>query len=203
MAADEPSGGWRAVFLDRDGTVNVEAGYLYSGDRVQLIDGAAAAIRALNDAGWLVVIITNQSGVSRGYLSAADLDAVHEALLADVAALGGRIDAVYACPHVPGERCACRKPRPELLQRAAERFGIDLAASWMIGDKPSDLGAGRAAGCRTGFVLTGYGSRYAPSLDSAAADFIAADLPAAVRLILSADPAERRLAEPAGERGDR
>lgn len=174
----------RAAFLDRDGTVNEEVGYIRHRNDIQLIPGAGAAIRALNEAGWLVIVVTNQSGVSRGYLPREELAAVHERLVGLVAAEGGRIDGIYVCPHVPVDECGCRKPRLDLIDQAVARFGIDPARSWMVGDKGTDLEFGRNAGCRTALVLTGYGAKTHQTIDPALADLVVPDLPAAVAQIL-------------------
>ena len=174
----------RAVFLDRDGTVNEEVGYIRSRHDIRLIPRAATAIQALNQAGWLVIVITNQSGVGRGYLTTEELEAAHARLREQLAAEGARIDAIFYCPHVPNDACVCRKPEVELIRRAERQFGIDLTASWMIGDKASDLDLGRNAGCRAGLVLTGYGAETATTIDPKQADLVAPDLFAAVSRLL-------------------
>ena len=154
----------RAVFLDRDGTINVEKDYLYRVEDFEFIPGAPQAIRLLNEAGFLVVVVTNQSGVARGYYTEEDVDILHRHISAELAKVGSRVDAWYYCPHHPSGRgsyslpCHCRKPLPGMLREAALRHGIDLAASVMIGDKLADVEAGLAAGCRTVLVRTGYGA---------------------------------------------
>jgi D-glycero-D-manno-heptose 1,7-bisphosphate phosphatase len=189
------NGGRRAIFLDRDGTINVEVGYIRRREDIRLIPGSGAAIRALNRAGWIVIVITNQSGVSRGYLPADELEAAHERLIGLVRDEGGVIDAVYVCPHHPDDGCDCRKPEPALIERAIDRFGIDPAASWMVGDKQSDIQLARNAGCRSALVLTGYGPATLGAIDPAAADLIAVDLATAVRHILTFDGARSAAAE--------
>lgn len=153
-----------AVFLDRDGTLIEEVNYLARPEQVRLIPGAADAVRALNDAGVLVVVVTNQAGVARGYFPESRVAEVHARLSALLAEHGAHVDAYYHCPHHPTAGvgryrvdCDCRKPKPGLLLTAARHLDIDLARSWMIGDKPCDAGAGRAAGCRTLLVRTGHG----------------------------------------------
>lgn len=175
-----------AVFLDRDGTLIEEAHHLASPDQVRLIPGAADAVRRLNDAGALVVVVTNQSGVARGYFPEGRVAEVHARVSELLAACGARVDAFYHCPHHPTEgegayrvACDCRKPKPGMLLAAARDLGIDLARSWMIGDKPCDAGAGAAAGCRTLLVRTGHGEKLAGAV---------ADLAAAVELCLRAGP---------------
>jgi D-glycero-D-manno-heptose 1,7-bisphosphate phosphatase len=176
------SQGRPAAFLDRDGVVNVEVGYLDDPGRVRLQWGSAVAVRALNAAGWLVVVVTNQSGVSRGYYTLETVEAIHREVQRRLQAVGARVDAIYFCPHQPDDRCRCRKPEPLMLLEAAERLGTDLARSWMIGDKASDVEAGRRAGCRTALVLTGYGRQERPQV--CGADLVATNLRQAVRQIL-------------------
>jgi D-glycero-D-manno-heptose 1,7-bisphosphate phosphatase len=148
-----------AVFLDRDGTLIEDAHYLADPDEVRLIPGAAEAVRALNAAGVLVIVVTNQSGVARGYFPESRVAEVHERLSRMLSVRGAKVDAYYYCPHheTKGE-CACRKPKPGMLLAAARDFDIDLAHSWMIGDKACDAGAGAVAGCRTLLVRTGHGA---------------------------------------------
>lgn len=154
----------RAVFLDRDGTINVEKDYLYRIGEFEFIDGAVAAIRLLNDAGYFVVVVTNQSGVARGYYTEEDVELLHRHIAAELEKAGARVDAWLFCPHHPDGRgsyslpCDCRKPLPGMLKEAARRYSIDLEASIMIGDKLADIGAGMSAGCRTMLVRTGYGA---------------------------------------------
>lgn len=154
----------RAVFIDRDGTINVEKEYLHRPDEFEFIPGAPEAIRLLGEAGFLVVVVTNQSGVARGYYKEEDVRALHRYMDDLLERQGARVDAYYFCPHHPdngaGEyriECTCRKPLPGMLLQAASDLEIDLSSSWMIGDKGVDVEAGLAAGCRAGLVLTGYG----------------------------------------------
>jgi D-glycero-D-manno-heptose 1,7-bisphosphate phosphatase len=179
-----------AVFLDRDGVVIEDGHYLGSPDRVRLVPGAAEAVAALNRSGWRVVIVSNQSGVARGMFTERDVDSVHSHLADLLHGYGARIDAFHFCPHHPeGEvpeyrlTCECRKPSPGMLVRAAAELRIDLGASWMIGDRVTDLEAGAAAGCRTVLVRTGYGSRVNTAgldRDALALELVAADLADAV-----------------------
>ncbi len=179
-----------AVFLDRDGVVIEDAHYVGTVDRVRILPGAADAIASLNRAGWPVIVVTNQAGVARGLFTEAAIDSIHAYIAAELASFGARITAFYYCPHHPeGEvtsyrmTCECRKPQPGMLHRAAREHNLDLAASWMVGDRISDLEAGAAVGARTMLVRTGYGSTVAaPSLDREALrlELIAADLADAV-----------------------
>lgn len=153
----------KAVFVDRDGTINEDSGYLIRKEDCRFIPGAVEAVARLNAAGFLVVVITNQSGIARGYYSVADLEQLHLYMTGVIEAAGGKIAGWYHCPHHPDyaaedSQCACRKPLPGLIQLAASELGIDLAASWMVGDKIADVAAGLAAGCRAILVRTGYGT---------------------------------------------
>jgi D-glycero-D-manno-heptose 1,7-bisphosphate phosphatase len=154
----------RAVFLDRDGTINVEKNYLHRIEDFEFIPGAPEAIRRLRSAGYLVFVVTNQSGIARGYFSQKDVDCLHERIQQELMSCGTRIDAFYVCPHHPATgakelrvACDCRKGSPGMLLRAAEEYDIDLKNSFMIGDKLADIEAGQRAGCQTILVLTGYG----------------------------------------------
>jgi D-glycero-D-manno-heptose 1,7-bisphosphate phosphatase len=151
-----------AAFLDRDGVLNVDLGYVHRVEDLAWIEGAPAAVRRLNDAGYLVIVVTNQSGIGRGYYDEAAMDAVHDALREHLAFAGAALDAIYACPFHPEavvERFRHpdhpdRKPNPGLLLRAMKDFAIDPARSFMIGDKDSDMEAARRAGV-TGHLFRG------------------------------------------------
>jgi D-glycero-D-manno-heptose 1,7-bisphosphate phosphatase len=184
----------RAVFLDRDGTLIDELGYLGDPDGVRLFPGAARAVRKLNEAGWATVVVTNQSGVARGLFTREDVDAVHARLAELLAAEGARLDLVLYCPHHPehgggelGVRCDCRKPEPGLLLQAARRLGLDLRASWTIGDSQRDLEAGRRAELAGAvLVVTGKGAATLAGLsaEQRAGLRVADDLEAAVEIVL-------------------
>ncbi|HEV2801945.1 MAG TPA: HAD family hydrolase [Pyrinomonadaceae bacterium] len=154
----------RAVFIDRDGTISEEVGYVNHPSRYRVFPYAAEAIRRLNEAGWLAVLVTNQAGVARGYFTEDVIGAVHTLLAEELERGGARLDAIYYCPHHPsvGEPpyrfdCDCRKPRPGLIRRAADDLRIDLSRSWMVGDRYSDTELARNAGTRAALVLSGYG----------------------------------------------
>jgi D-glycero-D-manno-heptose 1,7-bisphosphate phosphatase len=155
----------RLAMIDRDGTITVERVYLSSPDQLELLEGAASGIRLLQELGLAAVVVTNQSGVGRGFFDQGTVDRVHERLSEMLAAEGASIDAYYVCPHHPEAACNCRKPAPELAQRAAKDFNADLAASFVIGDKPCDIDLGKAVGATTILVRTGYGAEFADSLD--------------------------------------
>ena len=153
-----------AVFLDRDGVINEQMGYINHIDRFVLLPGVAGAIRRLNELGLAVVVATNQSGLARGYFPEDLLDAVHEKMRRELAAAGARLDGIYVCPHLPEAKvaryrldCDCRKPRPGLLLQAARELNLDLPRSYMVGDRWNDLRCGAAVGMKNILVRTGYG----------------------------------------------
>lgn len=155
-----------AVFLDRDGTLNVEAGYIRRLDDLRLVPGAAQAIRRLNAAGVLAILATNQSGPARGYYDEAWVQALNARLMALLAAEDAHLDDVFYCPHHPEGvvanftmACRCRKPETGMLEDAAAKHGLDLALCYMIGDKSTDVEVGQRAGCRTVLLRSGYGEQ--------------------------------------------
>lgn len=156
----------KAVFLDRDGTINKYVGFLRNIDEFELIDGVAEAIRRINESGYLVIVVTNQPVIARGEVTVKELEEIHKKMETLLGREGAYVDAIYYCPHHPhkgykGEiselkiDCECRKPKPGLLVKAAKDFNIDLSQSWMVGDGENDVKAGLAAGCKT--ALIGYG----------------------------------------------
>jgi len=210
----------RAVFLDRDGTVSEEMGYIgpEAMHRYALIPGAAAGICALRQAGYLAVLVTNQSGVARGYYAESQVHAVHARLAELLAAQGAALDGVRYCPHHPdplaapdnGEMapgmsaatplpalsvdCACRKPKPGMVLDAARELGIDLGKSWVVGDKAADMGLAANAGCRGILVLTGYGVSTLAKMRAEGREpaWVARDLAHAAELILAQDREDAR-----------
>ena len=187
----------RAVFIDRDGTISEEVGYVNHVSRYRVFPFAAEAVRALNEAGRLAVLVTNQAGVARGYFEEEMVGAVHAVLAAELERGGARLDAVYYCPHHPtlGEPpyrldCDCRKPRPGLIHRAVADLGLDLARCWMVGDRYSDTQLARNAGVRSALVLTGYGRGEFEHQSHAwphRPDLVAENLLEAVREIISTE----------------
>jgi len=147
----------RAAFLDRDGTICEEMGYVNHVDRLQIFPFAAAAIRQLNEAQVPVIVVTNQSGVARDIFPESLVHQVHQKMIAELSAGGARVDAIYFCPHKTEDACECRKPNPGLLERAAGDHALDLSSSWVVGDRYADLEMGHAAGARGILVMTGYG----------------------------------------------
>jgi D-glycero-D-manno-heptose 1,7-bisphosphate phosphatase len=140
------------VFLDRDGTLIHDPGYVHRVEDYRLLDGVAEGLRALRAAGFGLAIVTNQSGIGRGYFGEAAFQALQRHLLDDLERQGVAIDASYHCPHAPGDACTCRKPAVGLLERAQRELGAELAASWVIGDAPSDMELAERAGCRAVWV---------------------------------------------------
>ncbi len=149
----------KLIILDRDGTINEDRDdYVKSADEWNPLPGSLEAIARLNHAGWHTVVATNQSGLGRGLFDMATLNAMHLKMNQLLAKQGGRIDAVFFCPHAPADECDCRKPLPGLMKLIAERYGVDLAHVPVVGDALRDLQAGAAAGCPTHMVRTGKGA---------------------------------------------
>jgi D-glycero-D-manno-heptose 1,7-bisphosphate phosphatase len=146
-----------AVFLDRDGTIAEEVGYLNHLDRFRMFPFAGAAIRRLNQAGLPVVVVTNQSGVARGYFPESLVQQVNDCMQRELTAAGARVDAIYYCPHSSEDHCECRKPGTGMMERAAREHHIDLSRSYMVGDRYGDMELAFRAGCKAIFVRTGYG----------------------------------------------
>ncbi len=175
------SGPSRAVFLDRDGTVVEERGYITSPDDIRILPGAAEAIVRLRARGWKVIVVSNQACVAKGMITEEELGRINRRMEDLLAARGAALDGVYCCPHHregtrPGYAvdCDCHKPKPGLLVMAAREHGLDLPRCVMIGDAPRDIEAGRAVGAATVKVLTGHGTR--PSEGGVEADHVAKDL---------------------------
>lgn len=177
------SGRQRVVFLDRDGTINEDVEYLSDPSGLVIIEGAGKAIRLLNERGIKVIVVTNQSGVGRGYFKDSDVEAVNAKLKELLAIDGASIDAVYYCAHTPHDGCECRKPGKALASLAAREHGFDLTGAYVVGDKSSDLGLARNIDARGVLVLTGKGAKEAEGLVEPP-DFIAQDLLSAVEWIL-------------------
>jgi D-glycero-D-manno-heptose 1,7-bisphosphate phosphatase len=179
MAGDRP-----AVFLDRDGVLNYNrSDHVKSPDEYVPVPGAAPAVARLKEAGWAVVVVSNQSGLSRGLYGQPALDAVMAKMRGVLAEAGGSVDGVYYCPHAPGAGCDCRKPLPGMLLRAAREHRLDLEQSYLVGDKASDIECGQAVGARTVLVKTGLPAEW-PDLAVTRPDHVASDLADAVAWIL-------------------
>ena len=167
----------KAAFIDRDGTLIEEVNFLSKLEDLRLFPFTFDAVKLLKDAGFLVVVVTNQSGIGRGVYDEAAMHSIHEAMQSQ---LDGMIDGFYFCPHLPCDGCSCRKPGLGMIEAACGEFAIDLRGSWMIGDKALDVETGINAGIRTAMVMTGYGRAHVDRL-AAQPDFLAENLLDAVR----------------------
>jgi D,D-heptose 1,7-bisphosphate phosphatase len=183
----------KAVFLDKDGTINEDLGYIADPEDIKLLAGAGEAIKLLNQAGYKTIVISNQSGVARGRFTENTLQYLNKVLHKQILGGGGFLDYIYYCPHHPEigihpykTECECRKPKPGMIKRGAREHNIDLSASYMIGDKDSDIEAGKNAGLKTILVLTGYGKDTLIALEAKkiTPDHIANDLLEAVKWLL-------------------
>jgi D-glycero-D-manno-heptose 1,7-bisphosphate phosphatase len=173
--------------MDRDGTICEEVGYLDHPDRLRLLPRSAAAIKRINRSGFKAVVVTNQSGVARGYFPESMVHEIHAELKTLLAGEGARLDGIYYCPHHPEAGCDCRKPAPGMLRAAADDQGINLERSFVVGDKLSDVYAAHQVGARGILVLTGYGREENELLQRPGQkppDYIAEDLYEAVEWIL-------------------
>jgi len=196
----------KAIFLDRDGTINVDRGYINHPDNLHLISGAGAAIAQLNRSGWQVFLISNQSGVARGVIHQQALPKIQQKLKDELALWNAHLDAEFLClHHVSGKvphlsyDCDCRKPKQKFFHEAMEQFDFDPAESWVVGDKPSDIQFGKKAGMKTALVLTGYGRgelRYFRQNWPDWPDLIATDLSALVQFLLNKKPLPNDFAVP-------
>lgn len=194
MENKNKGGGRAAVFLDRDGTINEQMGYINHICRFQLLPGVAEAIKKLNDAGIPVVVISNQSGLARGYFPEELLAAVHEKMNTLLAAEGAHVDGIYYCPHHPEAKeerfrvnCNCRKPKPGLVSQASEEMDLDPETSYVVGDRWSDIKTAANCGATSILVRTGYGrgdEQYIGPQQEIQPDFKAEDLLEAVDWIL-------------------
>jgi len=183
----ERSPGRPAVFVDRDGTMAEEVGYLNHASRFRMFPFAADAIRRFNKAAWPVVVVTNQSGVGRGYFPESLVHEVNELIMSQLSEAGATIDAVYFCPHTYADNCSCRKPKTGMLERAAREHGLDLHRSFVVGDRYLDIELARNAGARGILVRTGYGEgelTWHASKWPSKPDFVARDLAEAAEWIL-------------------
>lgn len=177
----------KVVILDRDGTMVIDRGYLDDPAGLEFEPGAAAGLRQMHSHGYRLIVITNQSGIGRGFFAMDRLEAMN-ARLADMAAQAGApLAGIYYCPHTPEDACTCRKPEQDLMRRAALDLGFDPAAAVVIGDKESDVAFGRRAGATTILIAP-----RTPDAPATRADFVAPDLEAAARIVLSAGGASGR-----------
>lgn len=176
----------RAVFFDRDGVINKEIGYLDSPDKVEIIPGVSEAIKLLNENDFIVIIITNQSGIARGYFTENTLIEINNYIKSELEKQQAKIDAIYFCPHHPDDNCQCRKPKIGLIKKAEIEMGIDLARSYLIGDKITDIETGVNAKLKSILLLTGYGKQEKEKLKDSGieVDYIAKDPLSAIEWIL-------------------
>lgn len=188
-----------AVVLDRDGTIIVERHYLADPEQVELIPGVVAGLRQLQALGLKLVVITNQSGIGRGFFDEACLERIHRRPAGCAAAEGVHLDGIYVCPHRPEDGCACRKPRTGLLRQAARELGFDPWASFVIGDKPCDIELGQRAHATTFLVRTGYGAQFAE--DGIAPDYVVEHVGEAAEVIRELVGAPRNWRELGGVHG--
>lgn len=190
----------KLVIIDRDGTVNADRDdYVKSVDEWQPLPGALEGIARLNHAGWHVVVATNQSGLGRGLFDMATLNAMHAKMNQGLAQVGGRVDAVFFCPHAPDDGCTCRKPLPGLFEQIGERFGVELSRVPSIGDSLRDLQAAAAVGCETHLVRTGKCERLTDAqideiVQQVPGTRVHADLAAAAEFIVQRERHERAVA---------
>ena len=183
----------KAIFLDRDGTINEEMGYINHLSRFKVFDFVYEAIRILNNEGYKIIVITNQSGLARGYFDKSLLERIHSNLLTDAQKNKARIDKIYYCPHHKNgiiaeysKECDCRKPKPGLLLKARDEFNIDMSQSYIIGDRYKDMQFGLKNSLKTIMVMTGYGLgeyTYQKNNWSQMPDFICQDLLEAAEII--------------------
>lgn len=174
----------RAVFLDRDGTINGDLPYSPDPEKMNILPGVIQALVSLKEHGWLLVVVSNQSGVGRGYFGLDELYRFQESIEAELSMSGVRLDGFYFCPHTPADSCGCRKPEPGLLLQASREMGIDLAQSWMVGDKVSDVLAGWRAGCRSILIDKELTAETVSLLEMRQTETICPDLLTAVQFIL-------------------
>ena len=190
----DPNATRPAVFLDRDGVLNRDLGYVHTKAQFEWLPGAVESLRRLVTHHFALIIVTNQSGIGRGMYTEADVQQLHRSILAELATAKVHLDAVYYCPHAPDDGCDCRKPSPGMLLRGAREHRIDLARSWIVGDKLSDIVAGRRAGLR-GTILVRTGLSLASQPMSVTSgdphpDVICEDLSKSVDVILGTEPSQ-------------
>lgn len=182
----------RAIFLDRDGTINPDSGYIDSPEKIRIYPAARLGLRLLYQHDYLLFVVTNQSGVGRGYFPEEALESIHQKLVSEIERDLVKLTDIVYCPHHPDDRCKCRKPSPHMVLRLADRYGIDLVGSYFIGDKISDVLTGKNAGCES--ILLAAQSQISDLRDMKEwiePDYIAPDLHQAARWIV--DPARKSI----------
>ncbi|MFW9942660.1 MAG: D-glycero-beta-D-manno-heptose 1,7-bisphosphate 7-phosphatase [Candidatus Thorarchaeota archaeon] len=163
-----------AIFLDRDGVINKEVNYLSDPNNFEFIEGSIEALKILKEKGFLLIVITNQAGIARGFLTVEILNAIHDKMISQLKENTVKLDDIYYCPHHPDFTgpCECRKPNPGMILKAETKFNIDLTNSYMVGDTLIDIETGKAANCKTVLVLTGYGKEEQKKIGSIKPDMI-------------------------------
>ncbi|MGO8990584.1 MAG: D-glycero-beta-D-manno-heptose 1,7-bisphosphate 7-phosphatase [bacterium] len=206
----------RAVFLDRDGTINEEMGYVNHVERFHLLPRVGQAIRLLNERGWKAVVITNQSGVARGYFQESLIHEIHQRMQDLLKKEGAHLDGIYYCPHHPDvgvfpyrQKCRCRKPATGLIEDAVKELDLDPSASYVVGDRGMDIEFGRQVGAKAILVLTGYGKgewEYFRTQWKVTPNYVAEDLFEAAQWIVQQESAKSKILHPPfskrGARGD-
>ncbi len=187
----------RAVFLDRDGVINEDRAYVHRPEDFVLREGVPRALAEFQRQGFALVVITNQSGIARGYFTQRDFESLNCHMLATLATAGIQIAGVYCCPHGPEDGCPCRKPNPDMILRAAREHQLDLARSWLIGDKSSDIEAARRAGIPNTVFLRG---RYAVDSNAGKPLYVCDNVLDIIRLVSSPDPPAQRGCPRGGDR---
>ena len=174
----------KAVFIDRDGTMAKDVPYCSRPEDFELLPNVAEGIKLLNKHGFKIVVVTNQSGISRGYFSEETLAAIHDKMQCELAKHGARVDAIYYCPHHPDDNCECRKPKPRMLLQAASDLNIDLGQSYVIGDNDMDIAMGKNVGCKTILIAQG-GKQRKSDKEAPHADYVAPSVSAAAQWIIA------------------
>ena len=173
----------RYVFFDRDGTINKEVHYLHKIEDVELYEQVRPALKKLQEAGYGIIFVTNQSGIGRGYYSLEQMHAVNKHIEEILAKDGIKIDRIYFCPHLPNDGCKCRKPATGMIDQAVNDFNLEIDEIWVVGDKPCDVQLGQNAGGKGILVRTGHGSKYQAN-NEFKPNYIAEDLAEAVEFII-------------------
>ena len=176
----------KAIFFDRDGTLNNDGGYTYKTEDFNLIEGVIDALKLLKN-NFKFFVVTNQSGIGRGYFTIDDVNKFNEVMLEEFKKHGIKIEKIYICPHIPEDKCDCRKPNTKYIKQAEKEFDINLKNSWVIGDHSWDVKTGINAGCNTIYVLTGHGKKEFDDLEknNIKPNFIAEDLYEAAKIIMN------------------
>jgi D-glycero-D-manno-heptose 1,7-bisphosphate phosphatase len=175
----------KAIFLDRDGTLNRECGYVHKVEDFELLPGVVEGIKKLSK-DFIFFVVTNQSGIGRGLYAIEDMIKFNEKLINELKKANIEIKKIYYCPHLPKENCDCRKPKTKFINEAAKEFDIDIKQSWVMGDRPTDIELGKNAGSKTIYLLTGYGEKHLDDLgkNNIKPNFIAKDFSQATEFIL-------------------